>query len=311
MEFSLTLLGTSGALPLPHRFATAQALQVGNQYYLIDCGEGTQMQLQSYQVPAVRIRHIFISHLHGDHIFGLPGLLSSFDLFDRRQPLVIHAPAGLADMVLPMLAVKHHKTLGYPITFQDFDPEVSTVIHTDSWVTVRTLPLQHRIAAAGFLFQEQERQPTMLTEKIQEYQLTIPQIIAAKRGKAVTLPDGRELPASAFTLPAPAPRSYAYCSDTAYTESLLPLIKGVDLLYHESTFLDADKERAVRTGHSTARDAGRLARLAEVGQLILGHYSPRYPDPQAHTAEAKQEFSRVTAGDDGMVFSVPFRPRLH
>lgn len=269
------------------------------------------MRLQLYPIPANRIKHIFISHLHGDHIFGLPGLLSSFELFDRRQPLVIHAPAGLADMILPLLSNKHHQTPGYSITFQDFDPGVSTVIHTDPWVTVRTLPLQHRIPTAGFLFQEQERQPTILAEKIQEYQLSIPQIIAAKRGEAVTLSDGRELPASAFTLPAPAPRSYAYCSDTAYTESLLPLIKGVDLLYHESTFLDEDQERAVRTGHSTAREAGRLARLAAVGQLILGHYSPRYPDLQAHVLEAQEEFSRVTAGDDGMVFSIPFRPRPH
>jgi len=308
MEFALTLLGTNGALPAYGRFPTAQWLQIHHQSYLIDCGEGTQMRIQDYQVKPGRLHSIFISHLHGDHCFGLIGLLTSFNLTGRDKPLHIYSPPGLQGMIEAQLAPTGTE-LQFTVHFHEVDPTIHTCIAEDKLITVHTIPLDHRIPCCGYLFREKARERNIYPEKIQEYDLSVPQIVAAKAGEDVTLPDGRTIPVEELTTPPPPPRSYAFCSDTRYKPDIIPLIKGVDLLYHESTFCREYTERAAETGHSTAAQAAQIAREANVGKLILGHYSSRYPDVSVFALEAKSIFGESHAGLDGQTYDIPFDGR--
>jgi len=304
MKFALTILGVNSATPAHERFPTAQVLQVQHQYFLIDCGEGAQSRMSQFGIPRHKIQHIFISHLHGDHIFGLPGLLFSFGLNDRKSAVHIYSPAGLEEMITALLRPME-AILPYPLYFHVLPTGKSSLAFENELLTVTTIPLQHRIPTVGFLFREKERPKNIRPERILEYSLSIPQILAAKNGEDIPLGTGRIVPNKELTIPAPPPRSFAYISDTIYDESIVPLIKEVDLLYHEATFCHDLAEYAAATKHSTARQAATIAKMAGAGQLVIGHYSSRYQSVEPLLNEAITVFSKTVPGVEGREYEVP------
>ena len=302
MRFALTILGANAAMPASGRFPSAQVLQIGNQFFLIVCGEGAQIRMSDFQIPRYKINQIFISHLHGDHVFGLPGLFFSYALNDRVKPIEIFSPSGLREMIMAQL--NPGGQLPFQLVFHEFDTSVSKLIFENDTVEVVTLPLLHRIPTAGFLFREKPKPRNMLPEKILEYDLSIPQIKAAKVGEDILLNDGRKIQNSELTKAPPPPRSFAYVSDTAYYEKIVPLIRDVDLLYHETTFCEDLIDMAQVTMHSTALQAGRIAAMANARKLITGHYSSRYRDVEVFRAEAQTVFPNTDLGLDGKVYEV-------
>ncbi len=299
MTFELTFLGTNSALPAHGRFPTAQVLNVCDYLFLIDCGEGTQARMLDFQVRRHKINQIFISHLHGDHVFGLIGLLTSFNLLGRDQKLDVFAPPGIRELIEIQLKCSH-TILTYELDIHVTDPENHYLLFENEVVEVYSIPLLHRIPTQGFLFKEKERQLNILPGKIQEYGLNVLQIKAAKLGSDVVLSDGTVLPNEELTRAPSPPRSYAYCSDTVYSESILPYVKGVDLLYHESTFLADSSERAKVTMHSTTVEAASIALKAEASMLLLGHYSSRHKDISIFEKEARSVFPNTAAAREGM-----------
>lgn len=304
MSFQLTILGAGSALPAHGRFSTAQLLQIAHVKYLIDCSEGTQIRLSEYKLYKGKINQIFISHLHGDHYYGLLGLLTSFSLLGRAETLTVFGPEGLQEIVEVNFRYNNAYGLSYPLVFKIVDPTVHQLIFEDRQAEVYSLPLDHRIPTTGFLFREKRKPRNMIGEKIKEYQIPYQQIPAIKQGADFHTSDGRRIPNAELTLPPPKPRTYAFCSDTAYKEDLVPLIEGADLLYHESTFCEIDLEAAKATKHSTARQAATIAKKARVGRLILGHYSSRYKDLTPFLKEAQSVFSNTVLGIDGKTYEV-------
>lgn len=307
MRFELTLLGTGAALPMPGRFTSAQVLNVNDRLYLIDCGEGTQMRLTEYQVRRSKIGQIFISHLHGDHFYGLMGLLTSFALNDRQQALDVFAPAGLQEIFDTMLFYQGSGHTSYPIRFHVVDTTQHQLIFEDNQLEVYSIPLQHRIPTSGYLFKEKQRPRNILPEKIEQYHIPVSEIKNIKNGADFQLPDGTLIPNTKLTAEAPRPRAYAYCSDTMYAPEIIPYIKGVDILYHEATFLQEDEVNAIQNAHSTAAQAATIARKAAVALLVIGHFSARYKDANLLVAEARMIFPNTVGGEDGMSIEVPFR----
>lgn len=302
-RFELTILGTSSATPTSKRFPTAQVLNVSERLFLLDCGEGTQIQLRRYHVRFQRINHIFISHLHGDHFFGLVGLLSSLHLLGRQKKLVIYSPKGLQEIV--DIQLKYTSTvLNYEIEWVELDCDKPKKIYEDSQVEVHTIILRHRIPCCGFLFREKERPLSLIKEKLQEYNIPVVMFHQLKRGENVTLPDGRKIANREVTRERTKPRSYAYCSDTRFDMRVAEAVKEVDLLYHEATFLHVLVDRAEKTAHSTALEAGKIAAAAKVGKLIIGHYSVRYNDLEPLLTEARTEFPETQLSEEGMCVSV-------
>lgn len=302
-RFELTILGTSSATPTSKRFPTAQVLNVSERLFLIDCGEGTQIQLRRYHIKFQRINNIFISHLHGDHFFGLMGLLSSLHLLGRKKALHIYHPKGLKEIVVMQLDLTG-TLLSYPIEWIELDTDKPKVIYEDSQVKVETVILYHRIPCCGFVFREKERPLSLIKEKLQEYGIPLVMYHQLKRGEDVTLADGRVIPNSEVTRARVKPRSYAYCSDTRYDERVAAAVKDVDLLYHEATFLHELLDRAEKTAHSTALEAGKVAAMAKVGKLLIGHYSVRYNDIQPLLAEARREFPETQLSEEGMIVQI-------
>ncbi|MFN7115280.1 MAG: ribonuclease Z [Saprospiraceae bacterium] len=307
MRFELTLLGTGAALPMPGRFTSAQVLNVNDRLYLIDCGEGTQMRLTEFQIRRSKIGQIFISHLHGDHFYGLMGLLTSFALNDRTQPLDIFSPPGLEEIIRVMLHYQGSGLSPYPIHFHIVDTAQYQLIFEDNQVEVYSIPLQHRIPTSGYLFREKPRLRNILPEKIKEYNIPFPAIKKIKEGADFLLPDGRVIANVELTAAPVNPRAYAYCSDTMYAPEIIPYIKGVDLLYHEATFLHEDANIALENSHSTTLQAATIAREAQAIQLVIGHFSSRYKDASLFVQEARTIFPATVGGEDGMVLEVPFR----
>lgn len=303
MKFELTILGSSGAMPFKDRYMTAQVLNVREQLFLIDCGEGTQMRMSKFKVKRGKIDRIFISHLHGDHIFGLPGLLTSFGMNMRTEPLYIYSPPGLKTMIDGLFPYGG-KGPSFDIVYKELDTTREQLVFEDKDVGVYTIPLNHGIPCNGYLFREKPKPRKMLKEKITEYQIPFADIPEIKAGKDWTDSDGNVIANDELTTAPVAPRSFAFCSDTAYLEKIIPIIEGVDLLYHEATFLHEDLDKAIATKHTTALQAGTIAKKAKVGQLILGHYSARYDKIDAHLAEAKAVFDATSLGFDGAVFDV-------
>ncbi len=307
MTFKLTLLGTNSAFPSPERFATGQFLQVQNSYFLFDCGEGTQIRMQQYGLPAHRIGHIFISHLHGDHMLGLAGLLQTFALQQRSEDLEVYSPPGLEAIIQA-----HHREgsldLPFSCRFHELDTATSGLLFADRILEVYRLPLLHRIPTCGYLLREKERQRNIRPEWIERYELEPPQIVQLKEGQDVQLPDGRRIRSLEATAAPEPSRSFAFCTDTAFCPGLVSQIKGVDLLYHEATFCSDQAERARRTGHSTAREAASIAREAGAGHLLLGHFSSRYQEMDCFEREARAVFPNVSLAVDGMVVELPWRP---
>lgn len=303
MIFELTILGSNAAIPAYNRHPTAQLLQIDQYYFLIDCGEGTQMQLSKFKIRYNRIGYIFISHLHGDHYLGLMGLISTMHLHKRSEDLYLYGPRGLSDII--SLQLKYSDTrLNYRIIFQEINTEVRKVVLENELLTVETIPLTHRVNCAGFLFREKPKK-RRLRKEILPAGLTLANLSQLKKGQDLTNTEGEVVYRNEdYTLPPRKSRSYAYCSDTRYNEGMIGQIQGVDLLYHESTFLEEEAVRAGETFHSTARQAATIARLAQVGKLVLGHYSSRYKELSVFREEASLVFEPVVLAIEGESISV-------
>ena len=299
----LTVLGCYAATPRTFTNPTAQLLEVKNRYFLIDCGEGTQVQLRKNKVKFTKISHIFISHLHGDHFYGLIGLISSFSLLSRVADLHIYGPKGLKEIIQLQLKLSHSWT-NYEIHFHELDAKESELIFEDEKVTVHTIPLKHRVYTNGFLFREKEGDRKLNIDSIKELLIDVCYYKKIKEGGSVTLDNGQVIDNEQLTFPGEPTKSYAFCSDTAYTESIIPLVQEVDLLYHESTFLESESQLAAKTMHSTAIQAATIASKANVKSLLLGHYSTRYESISSFKEEALTVFSNVQLADDGKSFEI-------
>jgi ribonuclease Z len=268
---------------------------------LIDCGEGTQVQLRKNKIRFSKINHIFISHLHGDHFFGLVGLVSTFLLLNRTSDLHIYGPKGIAEIIKLQLRLSNSWP-NYGLFFHELESDKSEIIFEDTKVVVKTIPLKHRVYTNGFLFQEKAGERKLNLIAVQNYEIEKCYYQNIKNGKDITLEDGRVIENEKLTFDPIPPKSYAFCSDTAYDESIIPIINGVDVLYHESTFLQSEELLAKKTMHCTAKQAATIALKANVGQLILGHYSTRYENISLFKEEATTLFSEVLLGDDGKFF---------
>ena len=309
MTFELTILGSNSSIPAASRNPSAQILNIRDRYFLIDCGEGTQLQLRKNHIKMQRIGHIFISHLHGDHYFGLVGLLSTMNLLGREKPLVIFGPEGLQRIISIQLEAGDNK-LRFPMEFRPVPNTSGAVLLEDDILSVTTVKLNHRVPTTGFVFREKPAARKMRKDAIAAYNVPISQITRIKAGADFVAEDGRTIPNSELTLDPPVPRAFAYCSDTCYDESILPHIQGVDLLYHEATFLNEKAERAAQTLHSTAEQAATIAVKAEVGRLVIGHYSARYRELEPFLEEACPVFAATELGIEGKTYRVPVKRRV-
>lgn len=298
MTFKLTILGTSASLPAYGRHQSAQLLEVDKHIFLIDCGEGTQLQLNHHKINAQKINHIMISHLHGDHYLGLIGLLSSMHLLGRKKKITLHGPTGLEEIITTQF--RYSQThLNYQVIFKRLDTDHSKTIFENDTLSVKSFPLKHRIPCCGFIWKEKSK-PKRINKETLPDDLSLANIVNLKKGKDIF--DGREqliYKNEVLTLPSKKSRSYAYCSDTKYDESIVQYIAGVDLLYHESTFLEEMSERASKTYHSTATQAAQIAQLANVNKLLLGHFSARYKDISPFLAEAVLIFKKTMLANEG------------
>jgi ribonuclease Z len=297
----LKILGCYAATPRTLSNPTAQVLEIKNHLFLIDCGEGTQVQLRKHKIKFSRINHIFISHLHGDHFYGLIGLISTFMLLNRENDLHIYGPVGIKEIILLQLRASGSYT-GYNLFFHELVSLESEVIYEDDTVVVKTIPLNHRIYTNGFLFQEKVGKRHLNSEAVAKYKIEKVYFDKIKSGGSVTLDSGEVIGNNLLSLPPDAPKSYAFCSDTLYDESIIPYIKGVDVLYHEATFLESEAHFTQKTKHATAKEAAQIAKLAKVKQLILGHYSTRYGSIELFKTEAQTIFENVLLADDGNDF---------
>ncbi|MGY5351533.1 ribonuclease Z [Wenyingzhuangia sp. IMCC45533] len=302
MGIQLTILGCHSATPRTNAHPTAQYLKINEQHLLIDCGEGTQVLLRQHKVPFAKIKHIFISHLHGDHFFGLVGLISTFGLLDRRTELNIYGPKGIKEIITLQLKLSKSWT-SFPLLFHELGSKESKVILDDKKISVTTIPLDHRVYTNGFLFKEKEALRKLNMENVSmEPEIEICDYHNLKKGKDFLKQNGELIPNEDLTLPPKKALSYAFCSDTAYKPDIVPIIQNATLLYHESTFLEDRKDLTERTKHSTAKEAATIAKLANVKKLILGHYSSRYRDISQFKVEAETEFEHVELAETGKVF---------
>jgi ribonuclease Z len=297
--FNVTILGCGSATPTLRHQPTAQVVNFRDKLFMVDCGEGTQLELRRHKQKFQRIGHIFLSHLHGDHCFGLIGFLSTLGLVQRNGEVVIHAHPD-AEQVFGSQLKYFCRDLPFTIRFAPFSPEVSEIIYEDRTLRVRTLPLRHRIPTAGFLFEELPRQPHLNIARATALNIPISDYVAIKAGADWKDPSGLLYPNETLVAPAAAPRKYAYCSDTVYLPALIPLLEGVDLLYHEATYLHELEALAHERWHSTAREAAMIARDAHVRQLCIGHYSARYQITDELLAEAQSVFPNTVAATEGL-----------
>ncbi len=303
MSFSITILGSSGAMPAYGRHPTAQLIEIQYRYFLVDCGEGTQMQLMRYQLPLLRINHILISHLHGDHYLGLMGLIFSMHLHHRINDLHLYSHRGLEDIILIQLKASA-SVLRFKLIFHQLEKNKQAIIFEDDALTVETLPLNHKIICSGFLFKEKLK-PRRIDKTKLPSGLLLQEIVNLKKGDDVSDEQGNiRYKNSDLTFSPRKSRSYAYCSDTAFHEPILKVINNVDLLYHEATFTEDDVDKAEETKHSTAKQAATLANQAGVSKLLIGHFSARYKDLTPLLVEAKTIFPNVELALEGENFSI-------
>lgn len=300
-DFEVTILGNTSSIPVHGRNHTAQVLRHGQSLFLIDCGEGTQLQLRRYQVKASKINHIFISHLHGDHYLGLIGLLSSYGLTKRSSPIFLYGPRGLDEIITSHLKWSNTR-LSYPLHFVETqDDQLNLLIELPN-LMIYSFPLKHRIPTTGFLFREKPLPRNLIKEKLLKEKLPLEAIQSLRKGMDHIGADGSFYAVRDFCLPKEPERTYAYCSDTIYLPEIAEYIRGADLLYHESTFMENDKERAKMTFHTTAMEAGEIAKLAKVKTLMLGHFSSRYPILDGLLAEAKTVFKDSMLSEEGKTY---------
>ncbi len=298
-DFELTILGTSSSQPAFGRYPSCQILQCGSDIYMIDCGEGSQMQLSNYHIKRSKIKAIFISHLHGDHIYGLPGVVTSFMHFDRKEKLLLIGPKGLKYYIESSLAASQAK-LGFSLEIQEYDPTISQVVLHDSNIKVTSIPLKHNIPTMGYLFTEEVNYLRLNKNFIRTLDLSHEEMKALKNGKDILYQDGNLIRSADACLPKNEGMSYAYISDTAYNESILPLIENVDVMYHETTYLNDMQEEAAARMHSTSVQAATIASKAKAGKLICGHYSSRYKFIEQFETECKSIFADTILGIEGL-----------
>lgn len=299
MSLTVTVLGCHSATPRVNAHPTSQYLEINNRHFLIDCGEGTQRQMRKYKVGFSKINHIFISHLHGDHFFGLIGLISTFGILNREKELHIYGPKGIKEVTTLQLKLSKSWTK-YHIIFHELTSNESELIFEDDNVSVYTIPLDHRVYTNGYLFKEKEKPRKLHIGKIEEHkEIDTCDFNNIKAGKDFVLSNGAIIPNSQLTLDPPKPKSYAFCSDTAYKPDIVPIINNVDLLYHEATFLKNREDLCERTKHATAEQAASIANQANVGKLIIGHYSSRYSNIEDFKKEAQTIFKNVELAEAG------------
>lgn len=301
--FEVQILGCGSALPTTMHNPSSQLVDINGKLFMIDCGEGTQLQMRKLGVRMGKLHSIFISHLHGDHVFGLPGLISSLGLLGRTAELTIYAHQEIEQFLNPMLNF-FCKNLSYNVRLVLLKRKGYNLIYENKSISIYSFPLKHRIATTGFLFKEKEKQQHIKREMIDFYNIPIREINNIKSGAHFTTPEGDVIPNDRLTTPADASRSYAYCSDTAYDESIVPHIKEVDVLYHEATFAESELARAVKTVHSTAKQAAEIAKLAEVKRLVIGHFSSRYTNLDILLNEAKAVFTETELAYEGKVIKL-------
>ncbi len=304
MGLELTILGCHSATPRANAYPTSQYLEINNRHFLIDCGEGTQRQMRKHKVGFSKINHIFISHLHGDHFFGLIGLISTFGILSREKELHIYGPKGIKEVTTLQLKISKSYSK-FDIIYHELTSKKSEVIFEDDKVTVTTIPLSHRVYTNGYLFREKQQHKKLHIENIRQY----PEIERCdyhhiKAGKDIVLENGELVTNEELTLPPPPAKSYAFCSDTSYKEDIVPIIEKVDLLYHEATFLHDRADLAQKTKHSTAKQAAQIALKADVNQLIIGHFSSRYKDINVFKNEASSTFKNVILAEAGKKIAI-------
>lgn len=305
MGIKLTILGCHSATPRKDAHPTAQVLQIKERQFLIDCGEGTQVLLRTHKIQFAKIRHIFISHLHGDHFYGLVGLISTFGLLNREHELHVYGPKGIKEIITLQLKLSKSWTQ-FPLYFHELEGNESSLIYEDKKVEVYTIPLEHRIYTNGFLFKEKLGERHLEMNAIRKYpDIEICDYHNLKKGKDFVREDGSSIKNELLTSPPKKALSYAFCSDTAYKPDIIPQIQNVDLLYHEATFLEDRKDIAEKTKHSTAKEAALIAQEAQVSQLIIGHYSSRYNNLQNFKEEAQKYFHNVSLAETGKIFEIP------
>lgn len=298
-KFEVHILGCGSALPTTRHLATSQVINIREKLFMIDCGEGAQVQLRKSRLKFSRLNHIFISHLHGDHCFGLMGLISTFGMLERTANLHIHCHADLQRILEPQIEF-FCKGMPYNVVFELFNPGEQAVIYDDRSVSVETIPLRHRVPCCGFLFREKPTPNHIRRDMIDFYQIPTYLINRIKNGEDYVLEDGTVIPNARLTTPSDPPRSYAYCSDTCYLPRICEQIKGCDLLFHEATFADADAKRAKETFHTTAPQAAEIAKMAQVKKLVIGHYSARYEDESILLKEASEVFPQTILAQENL-----------
>jgi ribonuclease Z len=298
----LTILGCYAATPRTISNPTSQVLEIKNRLFLIDCAEGTQVQLRKSKVKFSKINHIFISHLHGDHFYGLVGLISTFMLLNRESDLTVHGPKGIKEIILLQLRASGSFT-GYNLYFNELESKESQTIFEDDRVVVKTIPLKHRIYTNGYLFQEKNIERKLNIEAVENYKIDKVYFNKIKYGGDITLENGTIIPNSELSFNPQVAKSYAFCSDTIFDETIIPIIENVDYLYHESTFLESEAHLSEKTMHSTAKQAATIALKANAKNLILGHYSTRYGNIELFKDEAQTIFQNVQLADDGKEFN--------
>lgn len=298
-KFSVSILGCGSATPSPKHYTSSQVVEVRGKLFMIDCGEGTQIQLRRSHVAFAHINHIFISHLHGDHCFGLLGMISSFGLLGRTAPLFVHAPQEMWKILGPELDF-YCRDLEFKVEFQGYDASVTSVVYEDRSLTVTAFPLKHRVSCCGFLFAEKPGADHLDRALADFYGVPVWDFNRIRNGGDFVQPDGTVIPHSRLTKPADPVRSYAYCCDTAFNPLMFDLLKGVSLMYHDCTYSEADAGRAEKYYHSTTVDAARSALAVGAGKLVLGHFSARYTDEQQLLAEAKAVFQETILAKEGL-----------
>ena len=298
-KFEVHILGCGSALPTTRHFASSQVVNIREKLFMIDCGEGAQLQLRRSKLKFTRLNHIFISHLHGDHCFGLMGLISTFGLVGRTATLHIHCHADLERILTPQLEY-FCKGMAYNVEFHLINPTKAEVVYEDRSVTVSSIPLRHRIPTCGFLFAEKPTPKHIIRDMIDFYKVPVFELNRIKNGEDYVLPDGTVIPNNRLTTPPAPPRSYAYCSDTIFHRPIIEQIKGVNLLFHEATFAQCDAQRAKETFHTTAMQAGEIARDADVKQLLIGHFSARYEDENILLQEARSVFPNTLLAKENL-----------
>lgn len=302
-SFELLILGSSAATPTSARNPTSQLLNIAERFFLIDCGEGTQMQLRRYKARFASINHIFISHLHGDHFLGLPGFIASLHLLGRQKELTVYGPKEL-EAIIHLIHVYSETKLNYSLKFVSTQSQKKELLFEDEKVEVYSFPLKHRIATTGFLFKEKPLPRNIDKYKLEKHHVSFAEIHKLKKGLDAVDNYGKVIKNETLTIAGPKPRSYAFCSDTKFFKALAKQIKEVDLLYHESTFLKEKEDRAAQTFHSTAAQAAQMAQLSGAKKLLLGHFSARYDNLDLFIAEAKPIFENVELAKEGSMFSV-------